>query len=249
MPPLPPMRRLVRLLPVMAFCALPLLALRSPTMRAALLSLIAFMREAGAAGLAAFIAVEAVALLFVAPLWLMSGVAGYVYGFTHGYMVALPAVALCCTFTFLVGRLFMGKLVAEYTAGNRFWAAVDRAVRADGLKMTLLLRVTVVVPQNLLNYMMSATPVRARDFLLGSFIGLAPMTLFHVYLGTTVSTAAALIARETRASGAVTWATIAGGFVASIVGIVVMVRLGRRALARALADATPADPAAPAAVE
>jgi uncharacterized membrane protein YdjX (TVP38/TMEM64 family) len=236
---------------LLAFCALPLLAMRSPTMRGAMLSLIAYMREAGVAGLAAFLAVEAVALLFVAPLWLMSSVAGYVYGFTRGYLIALPAVALCCTFTFLVGRLFMGKLVASYTEGNRFWGTVDRAVRADGLKITMLLRVTVVVPQNLLNYMLSATPLRARDFLLGSFIGLSPMTLFHVYLGTTVSTAAALIAGETRVSGPLAWTAIAAGFVATCVGLFVIIRLGRRALARALAEADPAAsaPAAPAVVE
>jgi uncharacterized membrane protein YdjX (TVP38/TMEM64 family) len=238
-------RRYVRLLPLLVVIALPMLALRSPTMRGAMLSLIAYMREAGVGGLCAFVAVETVALVFVAPLWLMSGVAGYVYGFWRGYLIALPAVALCCTLTFLFGRVSVARLVAGYTEGNRFWAAVARAVRADGFKMTLLLRVTVVVPQNLLNYMLSATPLRARDFALGSLVGLAPMTVFHVYLGTTVSTAAALLAGETKISGPLGWAALGG----ACVGIFVLVRVGRRALARALVETDPAaqanEPAAP----
>jgi uncharacterized membrane protein YdjX (TVP38/TMEM64 family) len=91
--------------------------------------------------------------------------------------------------------------------------------------------------------------MRARDFALGSLIGLAPMTVVHVYLGTTVSTAAALISGKAKMSGPLAWTALAAGFVATIFGIFMLVRIGRRALARALIEADPttraAEPPAP----
>jgi uncharacterized membrane protein YdjX (TVP38/TMEM64 family) len=228
-------RRLPRILLILAFMALPLVALRSPAVRGWLVALVLFMRGAGAAGVAAFVGVEALATLLLAPMWLMSGLAGYAYGFGRGLVIALPAITLCTSVSFLLGRLFARAALAPRGEQSHYWEAVRRAVHDEGLKITLLLRVTFAFPQNLLSYLLSATPLRFREFALGTFVGLVPATLLHVYVGSIVESAAALVAGEGSAKGPIGWIALVGGLAATVTGVFFTSRLARRALDRALA--------------
>ena len=53
--------------------------------------------------------------------------------------------------------------------------AIDEAVASGGFRLVLLLRLSPLVPFNLLNYMLGLTRVSTRDYILGSVIGMAPM--------------------------------------------------------------------------
>lgn len=236
-------RRLERVLLLLGLLALPLVLLRVPAVRAALVSLVGYMREAGVAGALLFFGVEVLALSITTPLWVMSGLAGYAYGFGKGLLIAWPAVTLGVCACFLLGRVSLGKLLSSRAGEAHFWRAVERAVRADGFRITFLLRVTFALPQNLGTYMLSATPLSLRDFAAGSFLGLLPATLFHVYVGASVDDVAALLSGEAKAPGALGWVTLALGFVVTLGALIVTSRIARRSLDQALAaNAKAAEP-------
>ncbi|MDI1428845.1 TVP38/TMEM64 family protein [Polyangium sorediatum] len=228
-------RRLERVLLLLGLLALPLVLLRLPAVRNALVSLVGYMREAGAAGALLFLGVEVLALAITTPLWVMSGLAGYAYGFSKGMMIAWPGVTLGVCLCFLFGRASIGKLLSMRAGEAHFWRAVERAVRADGFKITFLLRVTFAFPQNIGTYMLSATPLSLRAFAAGSFLGLLPATLFHVYVGASVESAAALLSGEAKAPGSLGWITLVLGFVVTLGALVVTSRIARRSLDKALA--------------
>ena len=52
--------------------------------------------------------------------------------------------------------------------------------------MTLLLRLSPLIPFNLFNYLMGVTSVRLKQYSLGGF-GMIPGTIVYVYFGTTIS--------------------------------------------------------------
>jgi uncharacterized membrane protein YdjX (TVP38/TMEM64 family) len=56
----------------------------------------------------------------------------------------------------------------------------------QGLKLILLMRLSMIVPFNLSNYVFGASSVRIKEFVLGT-LGLLPLVTFFVYIGTTVS--------------------------------------------------------------
>jgi uncharacterized membrane protein YdjX (TVP38/TMEM64 family) len=238
-------RRLTRFLPLLAAVAVPAVVLRVPAVRTALTSLIAYMRDAGLSGIAVFVGVEAFATVVLMPLWLMSGVAGYAYGFARGLLIALPAVIVCSCFAFLLSRASVARFLPMRAGESHFWEAVDRAVRTDGLKITLLLRLTFAIPQNLLNHALAATPMAFRHFALGSALGLVPATIFHVYVGSTVSTAAALLSGDATSAGPMARVALGVGFVMTVVTLFVTGRMARRALDRALRGAAPTAPSDP----
>ncbi|MDI1443407.1 VTT domain-containing protein [Polyangium sp. 6x1] len=233
-------RRLERVLLLLGLLALPLVVLRVPAVHRALISLVGFMREAGAAGALVFLGVEVFALAVTTPLWVMSGLAGYAYGFGKGLLIAWPGVTFAACACFLLGRVSIGKFLSARAGETHFWRAVERAIRADGFKITFLLRVTFVFPQNFGTYMLSATPLPLRDFAAASFLGLLPATLFHVYVGASVESAAALLSGEAKAPGSLGWVTLALGFVVTLGALVVTSRIARRSLDKALAAPSPA---------
>ena len=85
-------KRIKRLLLLGLVLLFPLLVMRVPAVRKALVDLVAFMRETPLPGIGLFLAIEVFALSLTAPTWLMSGLAGYAYGFVWGFVLAWPAV-------------------------------------------------------------------------------------------------------------------------------------------------------------
>ncbi len=236
-------QRILRALPMLAILALPFLLLRIEAVRNAMLGLVAYMRVAGPLGLCAFLGAEVVATMITTPIWMMSGVAGYVYGFPYGFLVALPGVTFASCVSFLGGRALLRSTIERRAKESRYLAALQRAAAAEGLKITLLVRLTFAMPQNLVSYLLSTTPLPLRTFALGTMLGLVPATLFHVYMGSLVTSAAALLAGEAKAQGPLAWVAGVVGVLMTAGGLFFTSRLAKRALDRALEEPAVAEPA------
>ena len=104
---------------------------------------------------------------------------------------------------FLVSRYLARGAVERRIAGEPRFAAIDRAVQREGLKITFLLRLTPVVPFVLLNYALGLTRVRLVDYAVAC-IGMLPATLLYVYYGKVAGDLAKLAPGSARERG---WAT------------------------------------------
>jgi uncharacterized membrane protein YdjX (TVP38/TMEM64 family) len=221
---------------------LPAILVRVDPIRVAFVSFVGYVRGAGAMGLLAFVGVDVLAALLAAPTWLMSGAAGYVWGFWGGLVVALPAVTLVSCVCFLVSRrLFHRQLPPDDDAARRtesrsrrWLRAIHRVAATEGLRVTLLLRLTFVIPQNFLGYLLGSTPLRLRDFAAGSLAGFVPMTIVHVYVGSVVVDIAAFLTGESRMSPGLGAGVLVGGVLLAGAALYSTARMARRALARTL---------------
>ena len=76
----------------------------------------------------------------------------------------------------------MVKLTTNYKVFN----ALDKTLESQGLKLVFLMRLSLLVPFNVSNYIFGGSAVKLTDYLLGT-IGVLPIVLFFVYIGTTMS--------------------------------------------------------------
>lgn len=228
------MKHAARILVLLIALVLPFALLRFEPTRALLVAFMDFIRDAGPLGVVAFMAAEVVAGIFAVPIWLMAGIAGYVFGFTKGFLLALPGVTLAGTSAFLCGRFLLRGVIERRAAENVYLRAIARVVSTQGLKITFLLRVTPVMPQNLLGYLLSTTSLGVRPFALGTFFGLVLTMGVQVYVGSIVQSAAQLLSGETKMEGAMQWGALVGGALLCVLGIAATARMGRRALNEAL---------------
>ena len=99
----------------------------------------------------------------------------------------------------------------------------------NNLKLMLLLRLSPIVPFNLLNYALGLSDVTIGQYVLATAIGIIPGTWMYSYLGSLAPAAVAL--REGgRNGGAVRIAGTAVGLVATLVLAALLARAARRAL-------------------
>src|SRR5262249_15305064 len=109
------------------------------------------------------------------------------------------------------------------------FAAIDRAVSREGLKVVLLLRLSPVFPFNLLNYALGLTRVRFVEFLVAS-VGMLPGTVLYTYSGKLVGDVTALVASRSPPRTAGYYVVLGLGLAATLAVTTMITRVARRAL-------------------
>lgn len=213
------------------------------------LGLVGWVRAAGVAGAAVYAAAYVAATLLLLPGSALTAGAGFAYGPLWGTLLVSPVSVLAATLAFLLGRSALRGWVARKLGADPRFTAVDEAIGSGGFKIVLLLRLSPLFPFNLLNYGLGLTRVRLRDFVLASFLGMLPGTFLYVYLGSLVTSASELLAGKSRGAGPWGQALYWGGLVATVAVTVLITRIARTALARAIGSKSTAPHTAPSEVK
>ena len=177
-------------------------------------------------------------LAFIPGAW-MTVVAGALFGLVQGTALVMTGATLGAAAAFLVSRHLARDLVARRVAGHRRFAAIDRAVGAQGFRMVLLMRLSPVFPFNLLNYSLGITTVRFIDYLAAS-IGMLPGTLLYCYSGVVAGDVARVAGGVATPRGPGDYGLLVVGLAATIGVTVLVSRVARAALREATDDPGPA---------
>jgi uncharacterized membrane protein YdjX (TVP38/TMEM64 family) len=195
------------------------------------------LRSAGGKGVFFFIAVYVAAEVALVPGSLLTMAAGFAYGPILGLFVASPASVLAATVAFVLGRTVLREWIQKKIAASPKARALDRAMVKDSFRLILLLRLSPLIPFNVLNYALGLSNVNLRRYVVASFVGMLPGTWLYVYLGSLARTAAGLT-DASRGGGPQRLALTIAGLVATVVVVVLVTRSARRALEEEL-RATP----------
>jgi len=186
-----------------------------------------FIAGLGPLGPALFIAIYVFACVLFIPGSVLTLGAGAVFGVVWGSIYVSAGATLGASAAFLVGRYLARDWVAKKIEGNASFAAIDRAVAAEGWKIVGLTRLSPVFPFTLLNYAFGLTRVSFRDYVLASWIGMMPGTVMYVYLGSL-----AQVSASGQKKSPAEWALYGVGLIATLAVTVFVTRLARRALAK-----------------
>ena len=186
-------------------------------------------------GPAVFVFGYVIAVVAFVPASLLTLGAGAIFGIVHGVIYVFVAATVGSCLAFLVSRYFARSAVERMLEGKAKFAAIDRAVEAEGLKIVFLLRLTPAVPFNLLNYALGLTRVRFIDYGIAS-VGMLPGTLLYVYSGKIAGDVAALAGDPAVARGWGYYSVLALGLVATLAVTMVVTRSAKRALAEATGE-------------
>ncbi|MBK8960971.1 MAG: FAD-dependent oxidoreductase [Proteobacteria bacterium] len=130
-------------------------------------------------GFATYVLVTALSIPGAAVMTLA---AGALFGFTWGTLLVSFASTLGATCAFLVARhVLRGAVQARF--GHRL-EAINRRIRSDGPSYLLSLRLVPLFPFVVVNVVMALTPIRVRDFMHYSQLGMLPATMVYVNAGT-----------------------------------------------------------------
>jgi uncharacterized membrane protein YdjX (TVP38/TMEM64 family) len=196
-----------------------------------LAAFVEWVRGIGVWGPVVFVLGYAVATVAFVPGSALTLAAGTIFGLGPGVLYTFCAAVIGSSAAFLLARYVARGAVERKLTGNARFAAIDRAIRAEGRKIVFLLRLSPAFPFNLLNYALGLTDVRFADYLVAS-VGMLPGTVLYVYLGK-LGADAARAAGGAEGAGLETWAVRIVGLLATIAVTAVVTRTARRALREA----------------
>lgn len=180
--------------------------------------------DAGAAGIAAYALVSTLAAVAFVPQLAFAVPAGFSYGFPVGFAIAYAVTFSSAMIAFALGRGLLRAPLAHRFRGDPRVARIDAAVRARGVLVVVLVRLSPMFPFAAVNYVLSVTRVSWRQYVAGTALGILPITALYVYLGSIADDAVAAL----RGDRVEAW-HVAIAIAVAVAVSVALARLARRA--------------------
>jgi uncharacterized membrane protein YdjX (TVP38/TMEM64 family) len=178
-----------------------------------------------------FTLIYIVAAVTLAPAFFLTVAAGAMFGVWRGSAIVFVAASLGASVVYVLGsRLARLSWMQRVTRDPRV-AAVQAAIRSESLWIMFLLRLSPLVPYNILNYALALSGVRYVDFLV-ALIGMIPAIIMYTYYGKVVGDVAALAAGVSPPRGPEYYALLVAGLIAIIASTTMITRAARRAMER-----------------
>lgn len=147
-----------------------------------------WLREHAALGLLIYFLVAGVLVGFsFLPTFSCAILAGWAFGFTLGWAIALVTITVAALLAYALGRWICRDRVLAVISEKPSWHAVHRALLGQHSGRTLLvitlLRVPPASPFALTNFALAAARVPLWDYARGTFLGIAPRTAAAAFAG------------------------------------------------------------------
>ncbi|KAL3912485.1 MAG: hypothetical protein SGARI_001131 [Bacillariaceae sp.] len=180
-------------------------------------------------------------VLFVPGTILTLG-AGFVFSASFGSLgvgILLGVIAVFlgasagATVSFLLGRYLLRDGVLKLSKKYKVFEALDRAMAEKGLRIMILLRLSPIIPFNVLNYVSGVTAISFWRYVLALF-AIIPGTTLYVFLGASAGSLA-----ESANSGdnmTITIIVVVVGIVFGIGAIALTSYYAKKELNRVVAD-------------
>ncbi|WP_148863718.1 TVP38/TMEM64 family protein [Marinobacter fonticola] len=178
-----------------------------------------------------FIVIMMLVMVLLLPGVLFTTGAGFVFGVLEGTVYVVGGTVLGAAASFLIARHLFGERAKEFIMARAKLKLMSDELTPHGWKIVLLTRLIPFFPSKISNYFFGLTHFSLGGFVVGSTIGFIPFSLHNVYLGSLAADLTTLGVRETGRSP-LEWAIYGAGFVGTVIAVIFLNRLARRALAK-----------------
>ncbi len=192
------------------------------------LRLLSWLDEIGHWGPLMFIVIQALVVFFLVPGILFTLGAGFLFGVVFGTIYMVVGTVLGGSLAFLAARTLFRRPILRFVQKRPRLAKLDQQISEEGWKVIMLTRMIPFFPFKLSNYCFGVMSFTFRDFMWGTAIGVLPITVTNVYIG---SMAGDLATMETLAGrGVLTLTLYAVGLVFLLLLVLVLAGTARKRL-------------------
>jgi uncharacterized membrane protein YdjX (TVP38/TMEM64 family) len=143
----------------------------------------ASLKQAGPLAPVYFAAAYVAATVLFVPGTVVTMLAGLAFGIWWGTAIAVVSATTGATLAFLLARWLGRGALAAWLAKKPWYARLQREADADGFNYVVFMRLVPLVPFNAFNFASGLMPIRVRDYVLGSLLGMLPGTFAYAYFG------------------------------------------------------------------
>ena len=130
-----------------------------------------------------------VATISFVPGTVVTLLAGLAFGPYIGSALVSFSSVVGATLAFLIARYIAREPVEGFLSKQAWFGKFKGSLESSGFNFVLFVRLVPLFPFNGLNYACGLVPLKLRDYILGSFLGMLPGTIAYVYAGHAVGCA------------------------------------------------------------
>lgn len=201
--------------------------------------IIAWFEAIGPSGPVLYALAVALGIIFLIPSQLLKVAAGAIFPFWIATLVNYAASIIGGMIAFLLGRWLFRDAIQVSISKDEKMQRIETALGEDAMRISVLVRLAPLIPDEWLNYIMSAGPVSFRVFMISNASSII-YSLAYAYYGHALGSLAlnrnALVSVQSSGTGS---AMLALGILASILATVYVTRASMKALSGALAPESP----------
>jgi uncharacterized membrane protein YdjX (TVP38/TMEM64 family) len=199
----------------------------SEGLREWMLGLLERFKEMGPAGVIFYTLFYTVMVLLTVPAVIFTFGSGFVFGFWIGSAAIIVAIALGSSLAFLIGRHAFGKKAERFFLRHEKLRQLDKGMTAEGWKIVMLSRLVPGFPFKLSNYFFGLTSVSFKGFFVGNLLGILPMMLLNVYVGSVAGDLEELLKKD---RGVGEWVLYGVGALAAVGLLYYLRRMAKQSL-------------------
>jgi len=188
------------------------------------------LADLGIWGPVLFILLYVVAAITLAPAFLLTFSAGAVFGLWRGTLLTFVGASLGASAVFAVAAPLARSRVLRWIDRDPRVASTRRAVVRDSAWIMFLLRLSPLVPYNLLNYALALSGVRFRDYLV-ALVGMFPAITMYAYYGKVAGDVTRIAAGVSPPRGTEYYAMMVIGLIATFAATHLIGRAAKKAMA------------------
>lgn len=179
-----------------------------------------------------FIALYVVAAVTLAPAFVLTVAAGAVFGLWRGTLIVFVGATLGSSVVYALAAPLARTRVLRWIDRDPRVAATRRAVvRENAAWIMFLLRLSPLVPYNLLNYALSLSGVSFRQYLV-ALTGMFPAIVMYAYYGKVAGDVTRIAAGVSPPRGTEYYAMMVVGLMATFAATHLIGRAAKKAMAQ-----------------
>lgn len=171
--------------------------------------------------------------LFIPGVAFIMG-AGFVFGFWKGLLAVWIGGAVGQALAFLLARYLLKDWVETFVRGRwQKWEYIDKAIELEGWKLVLIMRLSPIIPYNLLNVAMATTRIKFWQFTFVSAIGILYECAVFCYFGSAAKDITSIVSGEAGPAAVVKWIMLGVSVAMCVLGAVFVSVTIKRAVHKA----------------
>lgn len=181
-----------------------------------------------------FILLDIVIVVFLFPGVLITLGAGFLFGVIWGSIYIIIATTIGAILAFVFARYLLSERIANYLRSKPRLSLFDQLLAEEGWKIVLATRLIPFFPFKLSNYLFGLTKFKFKDFVIGTFFGIWPITIFNVYVGSITADLSTLGTDTTKTN--LEWGLYIFGFMMTIFAVIYVGHKARQVLKKYLPE-------------
>ena len=139
-------------------------------------------------GITIFISFYIVFGIVALPASFHKYLAGVIYGFGPGIIIAWFGSMIGAVAPFFLGKKWMNPYAKRVLENYPSLKGLEDEMTKQGTKVVALTRASLVIPYGVLNYAYGATKIRFKDFIIGNFAMIVPSIMYAWWGSQTIVT-------------------------------------------------------------